>query len=308
MATLFDYMKELQRILHDQKQQFISPNDLKNYINRARREVAMRGQCIRVLTPISGSINGAVVTNGGTGYTAPVVTISAPDFPNGAPPLPNGAQATASAQIIGGVITSIQINYGGSGYFQPTITITDPTGTGATATLTTTNGNYLSQGQEVYPFSGVDLSMFPGVGKIYSVRSVSIVYSNYRYSLPVYAFSTYQARIRNYPNQYSWVPTIGSQFGRGTNGSFYLYPIASQIYQMEWDCSCLPQDLETDQSVEAIPEPWTDIVPFFGAYLAMTELQAFNNARYFKNEFDEFMKRYGGYVLPGRMTNPYGRF
>jgi len=308
MTSLFTYQKELQRILHDQKQQLIAPNDLINYINRARREVAMRGQCIRVLTPISGSIVSATVTAGGTGYTAPVVTISPPDFPSGALPFPNGAQATASAQIIGGVITGIQIDYGGSGYFQPTITITDPTGTGATATLQTTNGNYLSQGQEVYPFSGIDLSAFPGVGKIYSVRSVSIIYSNYRYSLPIYSFSVYQARIRNYPFQFSWVPTIGSQFGRGTGGSFYLYPIASQTYQMEWDCSCLPQDLETDQSVEAIPEPWTDIVPMFSGYLAMIELQNWNSARAFKNEFDEFMKRYGGYVLPGRVTNPYGRF
>jgi hypothetical protein len=305
---LFDYMKRVQRLIHDSKMELVDPADIVDYINTARREVAMRTQCVRLLPAISGAVASANVTTGGTGYTAPVVTISAPDFPSGQLPFPNGAQATATANLVGTAIASIDITYGGAGYFQPQITITDPTGTGAAATLSTTLSNLLEEGQEVYPFSGVDLSPYPGYGAIYLVRSVSIIYANYRYSIPIYSFSTYQAYIRQYPFQYQYVPTLGTLFGQGTSGSLYLYPIASQTYQMEWDCSCLPQDLATDQDVEVIPLPWTDAVPYFAAHLAMLELQNGNSARMYLDLFDQRTARYSTYARPGRAVNPYGRY
>ena len=233
MASLFEYQREITTLIHDSNQQFVDPEDLIRWINRARREIAMRAQCVRVLTPISGSVLSIAVTNAGSGYTAPVVTITAPDSPSGAPPYPGGLQATASATVIGGQIVSINIIHGGYGYFQPTVTITDPHGTGATAVASITSINQTVTNQEVYPFSAIDLSPFPGVAEIYAVRSVSILYANYRYSLAIYDFSTYQARIRQYPQQYSYVPVVGAQFGQGSSGSFYMYPIASQALQSE---------------------------------------------------------------------------
>jgi len=309
MATLNEYMQQVQRFIHDQKMELVDPADLMTYINTARREVAMRAKCLRILTPISGAITTVSVTNGGSGYSAnPVVTITPPDFPNGRLPFPNGSQAVVTPTVTGGAISSIAVNFGGNGYFQPQVQISDPTGTGATATANLSMFNTLEGGQEVYPFSGVDLAPFPGVGAIFMVRSVSIIYANYRYSLAVYDFSTYQARVRQYPFQYQYVPTIGAQFGQGTNGSFYLYPIASTNYQMEWDSFCLPQDLIDNQSVEALPDPWVDAVPYFAAHLAFLELQNANSARMHLELFDQRVSRYGQYARPGRMTNPYGRY
>lgn len=305
---LFEYAKQVQRFIHDSKQENVDPGDIFTYINRARREVAMRAMCLRVLTPISGSIIEIDVTNPGTGYTAPTVTITPPDFPSGTLPFPNGAQATAIATQIGGALAGINLTFGGYGYFEPQVIINDPHGTGATATVSVSGVNLINQGQEVFPFSQVDLSPFPGVGEIYMIKSVSIIYSNYRYSLPIYSFSTYQAMIRQYPFQYQWVPTFGSQFGQGTNGSFYLYPLPSQAYQMEWDCFCLPQDLLTDQDIEALPQPWTEAVPYFAAHLAMLELQNWNSARGYLELFDQFVHRYSTYARPGRVSNPYGRW
>jgi hypothetical protein len=309
MASLNSHMKMVQRFLRDQSQEVMNPDTLRTFINEARREVAMRSQCLRVLPPISGAIATIPVTAGGSGYTAPVVTISAPDSPSGQLPFPAGAQALATAVQVGGVITSINVAYGGSGYFQPTVTITDPHGTGASATAVTTLNNTLNANQEIYAFSNVDLSQFPGIASIYYVRGVSIIYANYRYSLPVYSFSVYQARIRQYSaGSYTYVPTFGAQFGQGTSGSLYLYPPPSQAYQMEWDCQCLPQDLLDDQSVEAIPDPWTDAVPYYAAHLAMIEMQNWNSARAFEDRFDDRMHRFGAYTRPGRATNPYGRW
>jgi hypothetical protein len=311
MASLFTYLKQTQRFIRDSRQELVDPNDLIDYINQARRETAMRAAAIRVLPPISGAVTQIVISSGGTDYGSPVVTISDPDSPSGYRPYPNGKQATAIAEQISGVITSINVSFGGAGYFQPIVTITDAddTGSGAAAYAITTINNTLNEGQEVYPFSGIDLSPFPGVESIYLVRGVSIIYSNYRYSLPQYSFSVYQAMIRQYvASQYQYVPTFCSQFGQGTSGSLYLYPPPSQQYQLEWDCQCLPSDLTTDQDYEPLPDPWTDAVPFYAAYLAMIELQNWNSARTFEAEFEKRLQVRQRATRPGRLSNPYGRW
>ncbi len=308
--SLFDYMKSVQRLLRDQNQTYINPSDLIQYINESRREIALRTQCVRILSPISGSITVAEVTDPGSGYVNPAATISAPDFPSGKGAYPAGSQATASAQQITGLITNLDITYGGSGYWQPTVTITDLSGSGAgaTATLSTTRVLQTAEGQEVYNLADVPLESFPGVDSIFWVNSVSIIFANYRYSLLTYSFSTYQAQIRNFPLQFQYVPAICAQLGQGTTGSLYLYPIASMPYQLEWDCFCLPSDLTDDQSVDMIPKPWQDCVKWYAAHLAFLELQNLNAAEYFRKLADERIHAFSSYARPGRVSNRYGRW
>ena len=310
IVDAFTHLKQTQRFLREQKQQFENPDDLLVYINRARREVAGRTQCIRRLTPISGQCVSVQVLTGGSGYVNPVATITTPDFPSGILPSPNGRQATAGVSLNGGVITGIDINDGGDGYFEPNITITDATGpgSGATATVAISPINTLNIGQEVYPFSNIYLGNWPGVDSVHAIKSASVIYANYRYMLPMYAFSTYQSMIRQYPFQYQYVPTFCSQFGQGAGGSFYAYPIPSQTYQWEFDCFCLPTDMTVDNSVpEAIPQPWTDAVPYMAAQLAYMELQNLNMAKYYQTEFDRMTLGYSSQARPGRAINPYGR-
>lgn len=305
--ALFEYLKQAQRFLREANQDLINPNDLISYCNRARREIAMRAMAIRILTPISGSVVSATVTNGGSGYSNnPTVAVSAPDFPSGTLPKPQGDQATAQAIVQGGVITAIDITYGGYGYWEPSITITDPTGTGATATCGTSYINQLAQGQEVYPFANVDLSAYPGVDSVYFVRHVSVIFSNWRYTLRMYSFTTYNAQIRTFPYQYQYAPFFGTIFGRGSKAVLYAYPQASQPYQMEWDCQCIPSDLVDDQSVEALPMPYTEAVPMYMAFLAMNELQNYNAAKYYEDMFNRYITRYGSYVQPGIAIDSYG--
>ena len=309
MASLFDYQKECQKWLRETKQDLINPQNLVNYINRARREVAMRTQCIRVLTQSSAPIVTASVITGGTGYSnSPTITITPPDFPSGAGANPLGAQATAAAIVTGGVIAAVDIQYGGSGYFQPLATVTDATGTGASVTLQTGPINTLNTGQEVYPFSEIYLGANPGVSAVFGVQSISVIYANYRYSLPVYSFSQYQSQIRQYPYQFSYVPCFASQYGQGASGSFYCYPLPSQVYQYELDCYCLPQDLKTNQDYEVIPAPWTDAIAYFATHLSYLELQNFNVAKMYKDLYNEELLIYSNSARVGRVTNPYGRY
>lgn len=305
---LYDYMKQVERFLRDGTQKLIDPQDIVSYVNRARREVAMRSECIRVLTPIQNAVQSLSIVAGGTGYTNPSITISTPDFPSGAPPNPGGLQATAAVGQVGGVITVANVTNGGSGYFQPTVTINDPTGSGAEVNAIVGAYNALQENQEVYYFRDINLAAFPGVGAIFNLRSISIVYANYRFSLPIYSFSVYQANVRNFPFQFLWVPSFGTQFGRGAAGSVYLYPIASQTYQQEWDVSALPLDLQQDTDVEAIPQPWTDAVPWLATSYAFAELQNLKASDWHMAKFNEWMSRYGTYTLRGRRVNPYGRW
>lgn len=305
------YLKACQRLLREQKQQFENPDDLLSYINIARREVAGRTQCIRRLTPISGQIISFDLTSGGSGYVNPVVTITTPDFPSGKIPNPNGLQAAAQAIMAGGVITDVIVTEGGDGYFQPIVTITDATGlgTGAAATANLSPMNLLVQGQEQYAFSDIYLGDWPGVDCVHMIQGVSVIYSNYRYSLPMYAFSVYQAQIRQYPFQYQYVPSFASQQGQGAGGVFFAYPLPSQTYQWEFDCFCLPTDMRLDNSIpEAIPQPWTDAVQYMAVQLAFQELGNLNAARYYEQQFDKRTLGYSQTARPGRMTNPYGRY
>jgi hypothetical protein len=309
ITSLFEYEKQVQRFMREQRQEFLNPDDLRVYINRARREVAGRTQCIRRLTPISGQIVQAQVLTPGTGYTNPVAVITPPDFPSGVKPSPNGRQATAGVELQGSTVSGFNINDGGDGYFMPQASISDPTGTGATVSLTLSPINTLNIGQEVYNFSDIYLGNWPGVDSVYAIKSASVIYSNYRYMLPMYDFTTFQSLVREFPFQYQYVPTFCSQYGQGAGGSFYAYPLPSQTYQWEFDCFCLPSDMTIDNSIpEAIPAPWTDAVPYFAAHLAYLEIQNWNAARMYQELFDKMTLGYSSYARPSRRTNPYGRY
>jgi FtsP/CotA-like multicopper oxidase with cupredoxin domain len=75
-----------------------------------------------------GSVTGFTIQDGGSGYTAPVVTIS-DAFNQG-----TGASATATFNPNTGAITGIVLSSGGTGYAAPVVAITDPTGSGAVVT------------------------------------------------------------------------------------------------------------------------------------------------------------------------------
>ena len=305
---LFEYQKSVQRFLRDTKQEMLELGDITTHINEARRETAMRAQAIRRLTPIAAGLVSASVSVGGSGYTNPTVIITPPDFPDGLPGYPNGRQATALATMLGGIITAVDIQDGGAGYQNPQMSITDPTGTGAVVVPTPIVYNQIIQGQEKYDWSDIDTSMFPGVGAVFWIQSVGVIYANWRYVPQYCSFTKYQAKIRTYTTaSYQYVPAFFSQYGRGTQGNFYFYPPPSQTYPVEYDCLCLPIDLVDDTTPEALPSPWTDAVKWMAAALCYADIQNMNRAREYFQLYDDYCHRYGAYAMPGRLMNSYGR-
>ena len=309
MTSLNDYLQDAQRLMREQRQVQINPADLIAYINRARREVAMRTQCCRVLTPISGPVVSASIVTAGSGYSAtPTVTITTPDFLSGFLPDPGGAQATASAIVQGGSIANVVIDYGGDGYFQPEGSIVDASGSGATITFNVQTINQLNANQETYAFANIDLSRTPGAEEVFAVKGVSVLYNNYRYSLPMYSFSTYQSQIRQFPYQFTYVPTFFTQYGQGTSGTLMFYPIPSQSYQVEFDCFVIPSPLTTNLSVELIPMPWNDAVVFLALHYGFMSMQNYNVSKFFLDLYEKMCLGYSGYARVSRGVNPYGRY
>jgi hypothetical protein len=371
---LFDYARQVRRFLRDPKMGHIDEPDIWSYVNRARREVALRSQSIRRVPPTSGAIVEIDILNPGVGYQNPVVVISPPDSPNGQLPYPGGAQATAVAQALpitstsgglftlggsvfggpdpfglgggpatlaGGELTNVSVTFGGAGYFQPTAKVIDfatpeganvfilgtsilggPDVLGATASPPVADGlgtgavlsvqieplSITAFQQETYAFEDFPIQTLPGIKSVFAVLNVSIIYSNYRYSLPYYPFSVYQAFIRQYPRQYLYVPTMYTQLQQGSTGSLLFYPIPNTAYQFDVDALCLPADLESDESPEALPEPWTDSVPWVAAALCYEEIQNLNSARYYREMFNDYSHKYSAWTRPSRINNIYGRY
>jgi len=109
-----------------------------------------------------GAVGSITVVTGGSGYVAPVVTIT--DFYN----TPGAGGATAGTPVVDpltGAITSIPVGSPGSGYMAPVVTITDVAGTGAivyaTLNVTTVAGTGMRKFVDTLtlPLAGLPLAV-----------------------------------------------------------------------------------------------------------------------------------------------------
>lgn len=298
MATLSEYLTQTRSFLNDPSGQFYSTVNLTRYINLGRKKVAQDAQCVRIIPRSSAAITSIAVTAGGSGYTSATVTISAPTAYG-----VGFTTATATATVAAGAVTAITVTDGGTGYLTDNVTVTI-TGDGTGATATATLQSYLSTvaSQEVYQFSTANTilqSQAPGASQIIGVQTVAVSWGA---SKPVlggpYAWSAFQAYVRSLNIVSQNYPRIWSQYGQGVNGSVYLFPVPAQAAQMEWDCYCTPADLTSDASVDLIPYPWTEAVPYYACY------QAYLNAQR-RDDAQQMLADYSRYVIQGRTgTSP----
>jgi hypothetical protein len=79
--------------------------------------------------------------------------------------------------------------------------------------------------------------------------------------------------------------------GGVATGIIFLDPIPDQAYTLLLDCVCYPVILTTDGVAEAIPYPWTDAIPYFATYLALMDLQRYEEALKMKELYTEFVGR-----------------
>jgi hypothetical protein len=285
------YLTQLQTLLGTSSTQLYSQAQLTTAINEARNQVSMRAQCVRCLTPVSGPISNLSLTSSGSGYvSAPQVVITGPDFPSGFLPNPQGLQATATCTISGGAVNTITLISTGTGYFAPAISFTGGSAAvSATATAVISNITATVQGQEQYPYSyflnALQLNTaYSGIQSIVAVKSIAYVWGTFRYVRIQPSFSKYQAMVRTWSQAYQDIPSFAAQYGQGTNGTFFMYPVANAAYQFEADCFCMPVPLVDDTTYEAIPPPWQDCVQYYAANKCLLGVGRYDDAMRMSND------------------------
>lgn len=80
-------------------------------------------------------------------------------------------------------------------------------------------------------------------------------------------------------------PTTWAQLKQGVAATLYFYPLPNTTFTVNLDCVCEPIDLADNSTVEVIPYPFTDAVPFLAAYYAYMSVQRQEDA-------EGMMKRY----------------
>lgn len=303
---LSDYRTGVRDLLHDPNANFYSVEAVDRWINRARRQVAQKGRCVRQLTPSRGSVSSITLNSAGAGYvTAPTVTISAPD----ANALGN-VQATAIANISGGAVTGFTMTNNGAGYVAPpTVTLSGGGGTGAAGTPVTTPHITTIPNQDTYAnasLASVLDSLTPGLGDLLGIQSISVSWGAAKPVLAKRDFSWLQMYARSSTMLYQNYPRIWAPYGQGVTGSFIVWPIPMSYSAMEVDCYFSVLDLSDAQTVDLIPHPWDEPVMYYAAYLAFLNAQRQDDARTMLGEHERLMTQARAVTTTDTTPDPYG--
>lgn len=283
--ALTAYLTATRRLLHDAAGKYYSDSELTTDINSARSRIGLDTGSVRGLFtyylsynqevyPYMGSVANIGIASAGTLYTA-APTIS---FSGG-----GGSGVTASAAITSGTLSSITITANGTGYTAaPTVVFTGGTaGVAATATATILNA--------------------------LDVNSITVNYQNSWQMLGYAPFTNFQARARYYRattgNPEWW--TEGPPAGAGGGRAWYVFYIPNQSYQCDIDAIVMPNALEDDTTAEQLSYPATDLIPYYAAYLAKYNQQAFDESARFLSIYDELLKRGQSAKYQRRLPNPY---
>ncbi len=127
------------------------------------------------------------------------------------------------------------------------------------------------QGVERYPFGYANpyiANQNSGVKGIIDVFNVGVSWGGVRPNLSYIPWDELQAYGRSYNFGVTSYPFYWSTYGDGEAGEVWLFPIPTTNSEMEWDCTCIPLDLQSDNDPEAIPEGFRNAVKYYAAHLA----------------------------------------
>ena len=160
---------------------------------------------------------------------------------------------------------------------------------------------------QVVPFSSISTgtSAVNGIMGVFNIKQISVQSGTGANNLTNHVFQWFNQYYLSLPVPDSTVPNDWSQYGQGVGGSIYLYPIPDAGYVLNLDCVCYPIALADDSTVEAIPYPWTDCVPFFAAFYAYMSAQRQADADLMYKRYQEFAQRARGMSNPSVLQQNY---
>lgn len=158
----------------------------------------------------------------------------------------------------------------------------------------------LTYNTQSYPFSSI--SVDAGIAGVFSIRGATVSAGPGQAWMAPRAFPYFQLYFLNNP-----VPKLGrpkqySQYGQGETGTIYVAPVPDNAYSARVDAICVPAALVDDTTVEAIPFPYTDAVPYYAAYLAFLSAQRATDADRLWQQYQTFASR--GRQMSNGPVNP----
>ena len=86
------------------------------------------------------------------------------------------------------------------------------------------------------------------------------------------------------------VPTLWTLQTQGLDGMIWVWPTPSAIASVIADCVWYPIPLVDDSTIEALPPPWTDVIPYFAAYIALVQAQRLQDAQNLYGLYGKFVQ------------------
>jgi hypothetical protein len=134
-------------------------------------------------------------------------------------------------------------------------------------------------GVEIYSLANLPVPAIDCLG-------ISYIFGNSRLAMSALAWSEFQAKYRY------WTNMIGRPevFAVYNYQSIYIWRLPDQNYTAEVDTVCLPAALVDNTSLEVIPAPFIEPIPYYACHLAKIKEQSYGEA-------DKFMEVYKAQAL-----------
>lgn len=266
MSAFSDYLSDVRRLLHDATDQFSSQAEKMICINKGRQRVVRDTGAYRVLQSQQtiatglevlafGGVTGVTIVSGGTGFAG---TSQAVTFTGG-----GGSGAVGVATIKAGVVASIAMTSVGTLYSSAPAVAVAGGGVGFNGTAGFVHTDSID------------------------MLNLSIYWGNSRRVLAYWPWTKFNAQMRYYVSTNIGAPAVFSVYG---SNSAYIGPIPDQAYLADFDCVRKPPDIVDATTIEVIPQPFTEPVSFYAAYLIKMKEQSWGEA-------DAFMNQYSGQTV-----------
>lgn len=143
--------------------------------------------------------------------------------------------------------------------------------------------------QEYYPFSYANQTGIPqnaGCKGVCDVQNVAVSWGGAMRPVQNWVpWDQLQARGRSWSTGMFSYPYAWSTSGAGLNNRVWLFPAPSFSTEMEWDCTFLPNDLNTNDDYDAIQAPFDGAVKFWAAKMAFLASFRYEAAQMMETEY-----------------------
>lgn len=166
--------------------------------------------------------------------------------------------------------------------------------TGALRTIQTAN---VTANVETYTYN----TTLPNGNVTMDILNINLFWGNTRVPLYYMPWTDFNAQLRFWQN-YVGRPVAFSIYGPQ---QFYVGPTPDQTYTIEADTVIAPQPLVNTTDIDTIPDPWTDPVPVYAAYLAKYKEQSYGEAEIFLQQYRQRIQAVLSGTMTRRLFSPY---